>query len=200
MRSTLILLVGLCFFSPVQSFPEGIDDRGDRGCICHGGEDETTEVIVSGLPEMYNSSVTYNFTITINSPVIETTSEDQAKGGFRVIISKGEIVADEWQYLEGGYTHNETINKQRTWNASWIAPENDAELATFIVHGNAVNGNGESTGDEWNSLALAIPGVNYTGEIITPELGDDHNRNRFLVISSISIASLVAIIYFVAKD
>jgi len=199
-RSALILLVGLCFLSPVQSLPGGIDDKADRGCLCHGGEDETTEIIVSGLPEMYNSSVTYNFTITINSPVIESSSQEHPKGGFRVIISKGEVVADEWQYLKGGYTHNDTINKQRTWNASWVAPVSDTELVTFVIHGNAVNGNGESTGDEWNSLALAIPGVNYTGEIITPELGDDHNRNRFLVISSISIASLIAIIYFVAKD
>ena len=73
MRSALILLVGLCFLSPGQSFPEGIDDRGDRGCICHGGEDETTEVIVSGLPEMYNLVVNINHPLV--SDILNTKTE-----------------------------------------------------------------------------------------------------------------------------
>ena len=98
----------------------------------------------------------------------------------------------------------ESIGEQRSWQATWLAPSDDSKLATFIIHGNAVNGNGESSGDEWNSLAIAIPGANYTGEVITPILAEDNENysssDLFYIIGGLSIISLIVIIYLVSKD
>lgn len=204
MRGLVATLLLLILVGQAQSFPTGIDDRGDNGCVCHGGSDDTTTISITGLPDFYNSSEIYNFTLSIDSPVSESQNLNEARGGFRVIISHGEIFSYGWMIMEGGYTHNESINSQRSWQATWLAPSDDSKLATFIIHGNAVNGNGESSGDEWNSLAIAIPGANYTGEVITPILAEDNENysssDLFYIIGGLSIISLIVIIYLVSKD
>ncbi len=203
MTRVTVFLICLVFVTPVNSLPTGIDDRGDDGCVCHGGIDDTTTVSITGLPEMYNSSQSYNFTLKIESPIQESQNMNDAKGGFRVIVSKGEIIGDGWQFIEGGYTHNVSINSQRTWNATWIAPSDDSIYSSFIIHGNAVNGNGESSGDEWNSNSLVVKGINFTGEVESPVIGSDekyHNKDTFYIISGLGLFSLIVIIYFVSKD
>ena len=199
MKRMAVLLICLVFATPAYSLPTGIDDRGDQGCVCHGGIDETTTVNITGLPERFNSSQSYNFTLKIDSPVAESQNPDDAKGGFRVIISKGEIIGEGWQFIEGGYTHNQSINTQRTWNATWIAPSDNSTYSSFIFHGNAVNGNGESSGDEWNSNSLVVKGINFTGEVESP-IEEYHNKGAFYIISSLGLLILIVIIYFVSKD
>ena len=196
MKRVIVLAVLLSLIGQSQALPDGIGDRADDGCLCHGGSDDTTIVNLSGLPEIYNTSMQYNLTLTIQSPV----ELNDVQGGFRVVISHGELIGEGWQVMDGGYTHTTEINDRRQWEVVWTAPEADDELATFVIHGNAVNGNGNVNGDEWNSQSLAIPGPNYTGEIITPELSGKEVTGIQLAVGAIGILSLIILAFYAIKD
>ena len=124
MKRVIALAILLSLIGQSQALPSGNGDRANDGCLCHGGSDDTTIVNLSGLPAAYNSSVEYNLTLTIESPV----ELNEVQGGFRVIISQGELIAEGWQVMDGGYTHTTEINDRRQWKAVWVAPEADDEL------------------------------------------------------------------------
>ncbi|MEL0100576.1 MAG: hypothetical protein VW862_02600, partial [Euryarchaeota archaeon] len=71
--------------------------------------------------------------------------------------------------------------------------------SAFIFHGNAVSGNGESSGDEWNSNSLVVKGINFTGEVESP-IEEYQNKDAFYIISGLGLLSLIVIIYYVSKD
>lgn len=194
MKRLLVLLLSLAILCQVEAIPTGIGDIGDDGCVCHGASSEETNVTLLGLPDVYNSSQTYNLTLTIESSL----EANDPQGGFRILISHGEITGDV-QELEGGYTHSSSNNNQRTWEFNWTAPESDAELATFITHGNAVNGNGAASGDEWNSNSYAIPGPNYEGEIVTPTT-EASPSSRQLAVGVIGIIAVLSLAIMAIRD
>ena len=196
MKRVIALAILLSLIGQSLALPDGIGDRANDGCLCHGGSDDSTIVNLSGLPETYNSSVEYNLTLTIESPV----ELNEVRGGFRVIISQGELIAEGWQVMDGGYTHTAEINDRRQWEVVWVAPEADDELATFVVHGNAVNGNGNANGDEWNSLSIAIPGTNYTGEVTTPEITGKEVTGIQLAVGAIGVIALLSLAFYAIKD
>ena len=196
MKRVVALAILLSLIGQSQALPTGIDDRANDGCLCHGGSDDTTIVNLSGLPETYNSSEEYNLTLTIESQV----ELNEVQGGFRVIISQGELIAEGWQVMDGGYTHTAEINDRRQWEVVWVAPEADDELATFVVHGNAVNGNGNANGDEWNSLSIAIPGTNYTGEVTKPEITGKEVTGIQLAVGAIGVIALLSLAFYAIKD
>ena len=195
MRQLLALLFILVLVGQSYAFPTGADDRGDNGCLCDGGSDDSTTVTLTGLPGMYNSSQEYNVTLTIESPV----EMNEVQGGFRILVSHGEIVGEGWQDIDNGYTHTSEINDRRVWDAVWIAPEETDKLATFVIHGNAVNGNDEASGDEWNSQSIAVPGPNYTGEVEAPELSSAPNNFK-LAIGGIAVALVLGLAILAVKD
>ena len=194
MKRLLVLLLSLAIISQVQGVPTGVGDIGDNGCVCHGASSEETKVNLSGLPDVYNSTQTYNLTLTIESSL----EANDPQGGFRILISHGEISGDV-QELEEGYTHSSSNNNQRNWELIWTAPGSDAELVTFIVYGNAVNGNGAASGDEWNSNSYAVPGPNYEGEIVT-SITDDSISSRQLVVGVIAIIAVLYLTAISVKD
>ena len=196
MKRVIALAILLSLIGQGQALPDGIGDRANNGCLCHGGADDTTSVNLSGLPEVYNSSVEYNLTLTIESPV----ESNDVQGGFRIIISQGELIAEGWQIMDDGYTHTSEINDRRQWEVVWVAPEADDELATFVVHGNAVNGNGNVNGDEWNSMSVAIPGENYTGEVTTPDITGKEVTGIQLAVGAIGIIALLSLAFYAIKD
>ena len=194
-RQVLALLFILVLAGQSYAFPTGADDRGDNGCLCHGGSDESTTVTLSGLPEMYNASQEYNVTLTIDSPV----EMNDVQGGFRILVSHGELVGEGWQIIDNGYTHSSDINDRRVWDAVWIAPEESDKLATFVIHGNAVNGNDEASGDEWNSQSIAVSGPDYTGDVTAPQLSSSPNDFK-LAIGGIAVALVLGLAILAAKD
>ena len=194
-RQVLALLFILVLAGQSYAFPTGADDRGDNGCLCHGGSDESTTVTLSGLPEMYNASQEYNVTLTIDSPV----EMNDVQGGFRILVSHGELVGEGWQIIDNGYTHSSDINDRRVWDAVWIAPEESDKLATFVIHGNAVNGNDEASGDEWNSQSIAVSGPDYTGDVTAPQLSSSPNDFK-LAIGGIAVALVLGLAILAVKD
>ena len=67
-RRVLPLLIFLALLGHSQALPTGVNDKGNDGCLCHGGSDESTIVTLSGLPEVYNSSQGYLSLIHISEP------------------------------------------------------------------------------------------------------------------------------------
>ena len=195
MRRMAIAIILLFLVGQSHALPNGIGDRADDGCLCHGGADEGTSVSLVGLPEVYNSSMQYNITLTIESGV-ET---NEVQGGFRILISEGEIVGDGWQTIDDGYTHSTEINDRREWSAVWIAPEENDSLASFIIHANAVNGDNSPTNDEWNSQSIAVPGPEYVGDRSAPELSNSLSNSE-LAIGGVAILLLVGLTIMAVRD
>jgi len=180
MRSRTMLMLALVVLALVATpqmtaAPGGIGGAGDQGCSCHGGASPDTSVIVDGLPETYNASETYTFTVTVVNDVMTLEGDgvvtDGARtvpyGGFRILVSEGEVntVPDSLSHImDAGLTHTAEGNSVRSWTVEWTAPAADDLNVEMTVYGNAVNGNsgggGGSSGDHWNVANIMIPGVN----------------------------------------
>ena len=69
-----------------------------------------------------------------------------------------------------------------------------------MIHGNAVNGDGGASGDEWKSLSIAVPGPNYTGEVTTPELSGKEVTGIQMTVGAIGIIALLSLAFYAIKD
>ena len=196
MRRIIVILLFASLLGQIEAAPEGVGSIADNGCVCHGGADDTTTVTLDGLPDVYNSSQMYNITLTIESPV----EENEVQGGFRILISEGEFIGEGWQLIDGGYTHSVEINDRRVWNAVWIAPEDNDTLATFVIHGNAANGDGAaSSKDEWNSQSIAVPGAGYSGDITAPEVSNSAT-NPQKIIGAVALLIVISLAVFAIRE
>ena len=183
-----LLLVALMLVPQFSALPGGIGAAGNAGCSCHaGGDDGSTTILVEGLPETFNASETYVFTVTlVNDDMVlygntESGQEgDPAKGwsgvrgGFRIVVEGGGSVTTidpaYSQEVDGGLTHTEKSNKFRTWDFEFVAPASDAATVEMTIVGNAVSGGavsggatgaGDATaGDYWSIQSVVVPGIN----------------------------------------
>ena len=190
-----LLLVALMIVPQFSALPGGIGAAGNAGCSCHaGGDDGSTTILVEGLPETFNASETYVFTITlVNDEMIlygntEPGQEgDPAKGwsgvqgGFRIVLEGGGSVTtidpSYSQVVDGGLTHSEDGNKFRSWDFEFQAPVSDAATVEMTIIGNAVSGgavSGGATGagdgtanDYWSVQTVVVPGLNAEAKGIT---------------------------------
>ena len=177
MRTRTIALLSLVLISLVMvpqfdAAPSGIGSAGDNGCSCHGGESSDTVVSVTGLPENYNASETYAFTVTVTNDVMTLHNDGSTEGadpwngragGFRILASKGVVASVDptiSQEMDGGLTHTTEGNTVRTWDFEWTAPADDSQFVDFLIYGNAVNGGDGFNGDMWNSFEATIAGIN----------------------------------------
>ena len=89
---TLISLLMLALFAAPQFSARqgGINAQGDAGCSCHGSSpSDATMITVSGLPETFNASESYPFTLAITNAGIVYDGATGAKAGFRILVSGG---------------------------------------------------------------------------------------------------------------
>ena len=164
-----LLLVALMLVPQFSALPGGIGSAGNAGCSCHaGGDDGSTTILVEGLPETFNASETYVFTVTlVNDEMTLYGNGDPAqgwsgvRGGFRILVEGGGSVTtidpSYSQVVDGGLTHTEDGNKFRSWDFEFTAPASDAATVEMIIIGNAVSGGAASGG------ATAFGGVNPDG-------------------------------------
>ena len=184
MRRSILVLITLAFLASVFAMPQfsaapnGIGEAANNGCLCHGlSQSADTQVTVSGLPEQFNASETYSFTVTIQNDVmaldgdgvVTDGSRTVPYGGFRIFVASGGatisgVDATLVQELEGGLSHTVDGNKLRSWDFEFTAPADDTKTVELVVYGNAVNGNsgagGGTSGDYWNKVEISIPGIN----------------------------------------
>ena len=61
-----LVIASLMLIPQFSAMPGGIGSGANAGCTCHaGGNDGSTVILVEGLPEVFNASETYPFTITL---------------------------------------------------------------------------------------------------------------------------------------
>ena len=166
----IAILFAVTAFPTGNSLPTGIADPNmvANGCTCHTDGIMASDVVINltELPENYNVSQVYTFTLKISGGPEPLEGGNQ--GGFFIAASYGtlESVDNTTQVPEGQnhLTHNAYGNGQREWSFNWIAPESDSKVAVFTVYGNSVNGNAGSSngagGDYWNKAEFKVAGVN----------------------------------------
>lgn len=197
MRAIVIVFVLALLAQVAVSAPSGIGSSANEGCLCHGESNSNTIVEVRGLPENFESNTSYDFSIEVSSLTILPNANGE-RGGFRMLVTGGSIDFNESegmiQQLDDGWTHTETGNKVRMWNFSFTSPESNASVVDFTIYGNAVNGNQASSGDEWNSLEIRLPGLQYDGELLGQQ-ADEFNPLDYTVgiVSMIVLLGLLII-------
>ena len=166
----IAILFAVTAFPTGNSLPTGIADPNmvANGCTCHTDGIMASDVVINltELPENYNVSQVYTFTLKISGGPEPLEGGNQ--GGFFISASYGtlESVDNTTQVPEGQahLTHNAYGNGQREWSFNWTAPESDSKVAVFTVYGNSVNGNAGSSngagGDYWNKAEFKVAGVN----------------------------------------
>ena len=166
----IAIVFAVTAFPTANSVPTGIADPNmvANGCTCHTDGIMASDVVINltELPENYNVSQVYTFTLKISGGPEPLEGGNQ--GGFFIAASYGtlESVDNTTQVPEGQthLTHNAYGNGQREWSFSWTAPESDSKVAVFTVYGNSVNGNAGSSngagGDYWNKAEFKVAGVN----------------------------------------
>ena len=191
------MLLVLLFAPSISSLPTGVGEMTNEGCLCHGGASEVTVVLISGLPGEFESNITYNLSLEIDSSI--ESSADSHQGGFRFYIEGGGMIqfenSSEVQVLEDGWTHVLGGTHQRQWNLTWTSPENSTEPVKFSLVGNAVNGNEQSDGDGWSSYVVTIPHVD--GQ---PVEGDVSNQSDIDAVDwTVFGAGLAALAFFLVR-
>ena len=166
----IAIVFAVTAFPTANSVPTGIADPNmvANGCTCHTDGIMASDVIINltELPENYNVSQVYTFTLKISGGPEPLEGGNQ--GGFFIAASYGtlESVDNTTQVPEGQthLTHNAYGNGQREWSFNWTAPESDSKVAVFTVYGNSVNGNAGSSngagGDYWNKAEFKVAGLN----------------------------------------
>jgi hypothetical protein len=183
----------------IQSAPTGIGSLADNGCTCHGGYSNTTQPTILGLPEEFESNFTYNLTLSVEA--YSGQHSESAQGGFRLLISNGSVEIQNQsrvQFLDGGWTHTESGNQYRSWNLSWTAPSDNTTTVDFVLHGNAVNGNGNSEGDMWNSFGTVVPGVQHEGPVEQLNLTSELDDTQYGILYA-GLIALLLFLYFAIK-
>ena len=114
----LVMIAALAFTPSFEAMPAGIGSAGDGGCSCHGGANTDTAVIVTGLPETFNASETYAFTLTIVNDDLPRSEPDAGRyGGYRILVTEGVVNAvpePAGQIMDAGLTHTAEANTVRT--------------------------------------------------------------------------------------
>ena len=141
-----LLLIALASTSTFEARQNGIGNVEPAGCNCHGGMTDDTVITVDGLPDIFNASEEYLFTLTISNDKVPATNPDQ-NGGFRIFVEDGvgtleslDVEDSSDLEIDGGLSHNMEINDRRSWSFKWTAPADDTAIANFVIYGNAVNG------------------------------------------------------------
>ncbi len=200
MRILLLSVLILALASTnTTSLPNGIDSTSNSGCYCHGASSQSATITVEGIPSNFSSLQTYNITIQIDASVQRADDDSGRLGGVRIVMNAGEILSADLQRLDNGWTHTEDSNKQRIWNLTWQAPQNDDQIVEFTIHANAVNGGDGTNGDYWASSIVESVGTNYTGEP-SEELGNSAIELKHLIVAFAGGILFAGAMYFVVKD
>ena len=195
-RFTTLFLVSVLLFIPaesVDSYPNGVGEIGNDGCLCHGESNQKTEIAILGLPDKFESNTNYALEIVLTNDNVEI-SEQSAQGGFRMLVDSGRVEFNDSQgiLLDNGWTHRETSNQQRSWRFLWYSPSDNTTMAKFTVNGNVVNGNNQSDGDVWDRTVIYVPGV-QNFDPIPSEIQSEHELELFD--RAMLISGLIALLY-----
>ena len=153
--SVISLLILLLLAPATIALQTGISGSSvDSGCMCHGGAvaDESVQMELNGLPEIWEPGVNYDLTLEITS---EVQTDGSAIDGFNLRATAGELVSvdQSTQLIDGELTHTEDGNSQASWNFVWAAPSKPSPSVGFSGFVNTVDGDGTANSDDrWNAF------------------------------------------------
>ena len=187
-----LMAIAMIVVPAVTSLPSGISGVNDTVCNCHGTEaDPSVTASISGLPESYNASETYNVTVSFTGgPAIDGNAN---LGGFNLWASGGTLATQDsstqlWGPSEA--SHTSEGNDQRAWSLVWTAPESGSDV-DFILHTNSVNGNegdGGSSGDMWAKAQVKVLGC---GAAELPEADPFKVLATLIMVSAVLLSIVV---------
>ena len=179
--SLCLILVGLLAI-PVFGMsggPSVLNSNDDLtvkyGCTCHnnGAPSDRVIVMITGVPVMYDTDVTYQFTIRVADPLTLSGGDGNTKAGF-LLSSEGVGVfswSEEQEIRQADGAENDISHSEPdpdgTWEVSWTSPSEDIGSVHFWLAGNSVDGGGvPDEMDYWNLLAFTIspPGTISSGD------------------------------------
>ena len=165
MRKIVTLLLPLiCFiiYVTLTSSSGGINGVSVSGCSCHGAISSNTFVSITGLPSGgYTNGAVYSITVSVTNNSI-TPLGVGLRDGFDLTASSGAFTAITGTALNGALEirHNTPkvpVSGTASWTFNWTAPVSGSANVNFFVSGNATNGSGNTSGDQWNQASMAIP-------------------------------------------
>ena len=145
------------------------------GCSCHnnGAPSERVIVMITGVPVMYETDVSYSLTITVADSLTLSGGDGNTKAGF--LLSSGGVGVFSWsddqdlrqaEDAPEDVSHSE-IDSDGVWVLTWTSPSEDVGNVNFWLAGNSVDGGGlNDETDYWNLLAFSIspPGTIVSGD------------------------------------
>jgi len=154
----VLVLILLFSTAPLTSGNSGGIYNQGSGCgggYCHGSNTNAV-VSMSGQPASYTAGQSYTLSISVTGGASGNT------GGFSLDVDKGTLSAGigfavNVNQAQNSATHSITGSSYRSWSVDWIAPSTGSGIATLDLAGNAANGNGANTGDNWDSITFQIP-------------------------------------------
>jgi len=168
MRTLSFLLAFCCAHVIALSNPGGVTGVSTTGCGgggCHGGAaNAATSVSVSG-PTTVDAGSTTDFSFIVGHAT-------QGSAGYNLSISKAGAANGTFEALDGSQVSGGELTHIARKNMAggtvsfpfrWTAPVTHG-VYTIKGAGNAVNGNGGSSGDIWNTMSssLTVRGADIT--------------------------------------
>lgn len=138
------------------------------GCTCHGSSNSSTSLSLSGSLTVDPGSS--------NNYTVKVSNGSQSKAGVNIAVktdasagsNAGSLSAGSGlQSISGELTHTSPANLsggEANFSFSWTAPSQAGEYYIRAA-GNAVDGDGSSSGDQWNHMSavkVTVKGVNLT--------------------------------------
>ena len=153
-----LVLILLFSMAPLTSGNSGGIYNQGSGCgggYCHGSNTNAV-VSMSGQPASYTAGQSYTLSISV------TGGASGNNGGFSLDVDKGTLSAGigfavNVNQAQNSATHSITGSSYRSWSVDWIAPSTGSGIATLDLAGNAADGNGGNTGDNWDAISFQIP-------------------------------------------
>ena len=151
----LFAILCLAMVTPMtNAYSGGISGQG-TGCgggYCHGSGTQTATVSMSGQPTTYTAGSTYTLSVSV------TGGPSSTNGGFALDIDKGSLSSPGTGATINTAANSATHanNNYRSWSVDWTAPSTGSGVVSIDVAGNAVDGNGYNTNDEWDTTTYQI--------------------------------------------
>jgi hypothetical protein len=151
-------------------------DRAQTGCGngCHGPEDLTFTVTVTGLPIEYTPTQAYSVDISVSGGPATT------RGGFNLEVTAGTLsTTDVNVQIDAPPTQAAHDNEnQRAWNVDWTAPTAGTGDVTFYLAAMAAGDPPNRDGDSWKFYSTIVPEAIPTNtpptvDLTYPDGGED---------------------------
>ncbi len=155
----LFVLILIILALPLYGYRNGITGRTQVGCTCHGNSpSSTTSLSAESSSGVFRTrpGQTLNITVTVANNILQAA-------GINIAVQNqngqnaGTLAPETGSGLQASsneLTHSSPKNMsngQASFSFRWTAPNTGGDYILRAV-GNAVNGNGSTSGDAWNYL------------------------------------------------